>query len=80
MGRRIVEFNVEHIAPIVWNDQLFGNLAINRDQKVLIQSLIESEVQLDDFVKGKGLGLVINLFGMLISAVFQYISNTTPPI
>ncbi|KAJ6620349.1 hypothetical protein B0H10DRAFT_1091401 [Mycena sp. CBHHK59/15] len=43
------------------------NIAIDPDRKVLVQSLVESHVSetqsFDDFVPGKGLGLVISLFG-----------------
>lgn len=50
---------------------MFKNIAINPDRKVLVQSLVESHAKdqsFDDFVEGKGLGLVINLFGMLAAA------------
>ena len=36
------------------------------DRKTLLQSLVEAhneEMVFDDFVKGKGRGLVVNLFG-----------------
>ena len=64
-----VEFNVEHVSSIKWNDDGFKNIAIDPDRKVLIQSLVESHAQgyvFDDFVQDKGRGLVINLFGELI--------------
>jgi hypothetical protein len=66
-----VKFNVEHVNSIEWNDEMFKNIAINPDRKVLVQSLVESHAKdqsFDDFVEGKGLGLVINLFGMLAAA------------
>jgi hypothetical protein len=60
-----VEFNVEKVSKIAWNDKVFKNLAMDHGRKVLVQSLIKSHADhpLDDFVTGKGLGLVINLFG-----------------
>lgn len=61
-----VEFSVERIAPIVWNDEAFRNLVLPGDRKMLLQSLVEAhngDLQFDDFVQGKGHGLVINLFG-----------------
>jgi hypothetical protein len=72
MGRCIVEFNVEHIDSILWNVEIFNKIAMDPDRKVLICSLMESHAQggqLDDLVQGKGLGLVINLFGMVTTAI-----------
>ena len=61
---------MEHVSPIKWNDEGFKKIAIDPDRKILIQSLIESHAKghpFDDFVQGKGRGLVINLFGELAS-------------
>ncbi|THH06995.1 hypothetical protein EW146_g9450 [Bondarzewia mesenterica] len=61
-----LEFNVENVSPIQWNDEAFKNLSLEPEQKLLVESLIESHAQdrpIDDFIEGKGLGLVINLFG-----------------
>ncbi len=66
-----VEYNVDHITPIEWNDEAFGRLVLTQERKTLLRSLIESHGRLsssgegafDDFVHGKGQGLVINLFG-----------------
>jgi len=61
-----VEFNVEKICEVDWNTDAFANLVLPDDRKHLLQSLIEAhhkEVGFDDFIKGKGYGLVINLFG-----------------
>ncbi|KAI0922719.1 hypothetical protein AcV5_009616 [Taiwanofungus camphoratus] len=61
-----LEFNVKHVLPIVWNDEAFANLVLPGDRKVLLQSLVEAhnaDLGFDDFVQGKGHGLVINLFG-----------------
>lgn len=53
--------------PFTWNDGAFENLVLPRDQKSLIRSLVEAHgaglASFDDFVEGKGKGLVINLFG-----------------
>ena len=71
----LVEFNVDHVHTFKWNDEPFENLVLARDQKSLIKSLVEAHaastnngakvggVVFDDFVEGKGRGLVINLFG-----------------
>ncbi|KAK7018183.1 p-loop containing nucleoside triphosphate hydrolase protein [Favolaschia claudopus] len=65
--KRWWEFNVDQITDIQWNAEAFSNLAIDPARKILVQSLVEShnsaDGSFDDFVKGKGLGLVINLFG-----------------
>ncbi|KLO07071.1 P-loop containing nucleoside triphosphate hydrolase protein [Schizopora paradoxa] len=63
-----LEFSVEDIQTFSWNDEPFTNLVLARDQKSLILSLVESHMHrtskhFDDFVQGKGQGLVINLFG-----------------
>ena len=61
-----VEFNVEKISDIQWNDEAFANLVLPAGRKQLLQSLVEAHNQdlgFDDFVQGKGQGLVINLFG-----------------
>jgi hypothetical protein len=62
----VVEFNVELVSPINWNDEAFRNLVLPGDRKMLLQSLVEAhnnDLGFDDFVQGKGHGLVINLFG-----------------
>lgn len=64
--RATVEFNVEHVQPIAWNDEAFANLVLPPGRKALLQSLVEahhSDIGFDDFIQGKGHGLVINLYG-----------------
>ncbi|KAM5546005.1 hypothetical protein V8D89_000131 [Ganoderma adspersum] len=64
--RELFEFNIQHVQPIVWNDEAFENLVLPDDRKDLLKSLVEShnsDSGFDDFVQGKGHGLVINLFG-----------------
>lgn len=62
-----VEFNVEDVTTIEWSDEPFENLVLHPDQKALIRSLVSRHdmdtTGFDDFVKGKGRGLIINLFG-----------------
>lgn len=64
----IVEFVVELVEPFQWNNEAYANLVIPPEQKMLLTTLVESHnsspaAKFDDFVEGKGLGLVINLFG-----------------
>ena len=62
--------------PIEWNDEPFNNLVLNGNQKTLVKALVDahydknsatgrslSYARFDDFVQGKGQGLVINLYG-----------------
>lgn len=64
--RSPVEFNVKHVQPIVWNEEAFTNLVLADDRKHLLRSLVDAhsaDLGFDDFVQGKGQGLIINLFG-----------------
>ncbi|KAF6758888.1 P-loop containing nucleoside triphosphate hydrolase protein [Ephemerocybe angulata] len=61
-----VEFNIELIEDVEWNNDAFSNLVLPAGRKDLLQSLVEAhhrEIGFDDFIKGKGHGLVINLYG-----------------
>ena len=61
-----VEFSVDKIQDIEWNEDAFNNLVLPHDHKYLLKSLIQAhnnEIGFDDFIKGKGHGLVVNLFG-----------------
>ncbi|KAF8060680.1 hypothetical protein FPV67DRAFT_1511033 [Lyophyllum atratum] len=61
-----LEFDVEKVNDVDWNEDAFANLVLPADRRHLLQSLVEAhhqEAGFDDFIKGKGHGLVINLFG-----------------
>ncbi|KAH9922160.1 P-loop containing nucleoside triphosphate hydrolase protein [Amylocystis lapponica] len=63
-----LEFSIDHIEKFEWNNQAFDHLVIPPEQKGVLKTLVESHnagasTKFDDFVPGKGLGLVINLFG-----------------
>lgn len=66
-----VEYNVNHVSDIEWNDEAFAGLVLPAERKTFLRSLIEVHGRLnssgpggfDDFVRGKGQGLVINLYG-----------------
>ncbi|KAK7452678.1 hypothetical protein VKT23_012079 [Stygiomarasmius scandens] len=60
-----LEFNVEKVSDVQWNDEAFANLVLPADRKLMLKSLVEAHHResFDDFIKGKGHGLVINLFG-----------------
>lgn len=62
--KRWVEFNIDLVEPIVWNESAFANLVLPAEKKMLIQALVEAHqekdrVGFDDFIVGKGQGLVI---------------------
>jgi len=67
LTRCIAEFAVADIKDINWNPAAFAQLAIPAKQKEVIQALAEAhtsretEHTFDDFVVGKGLGLIILL-------------------
>ncbi|KAF9449629.1 P-loop containing nucleoside triphosphate hydrolase protein [Macrolepiota fuliginosa MF-IS2] len=61
-----LEFSVSLITPVEWNTGAFTNLVLPPGRKDLLKSLIEAhhkQLNFDDFIKGKGHGLVINLYG-----------------
>lgn len=61
-----MEFNVELVQTITFNEEAFRNLVLPAGRKTMLQSLVEAhnaDLGFDDFVKGKGHGLVINLYG-----------------
>lgn len=58
--------SVSKIRPIEWSPEPFANLVLPGKRKELLQDLIEahtSELDFDDFVSGKGRGLIVNLNG-----------------
>src|SRR5271154_3354582 len=63
----IVEFVVDDIREIIWNPSSFDNLAIPPATKQVITAMTEAHVsqasddEFDDFVVGKGQGLIILL-------------------
>ncbi|THG94989.1 hypothetical protein EW026_g6583 [Hermanssonia centrifuga] len=65
--RKWLVFNVEDVDDIHWNLEAFEYLDLLDDKKEIVQTLIESHTQkaaiFDDFVPGKGLGLIFALHG-----------------
>ena len=64
----VVEFSVDFINTFEWNEEAYQNLVIPPGQKSVLKTLVEAHStgpasKIDDFVKGKGMGLVINLYG-----------------
>ncbi|WAO93113.1 AAA domain-containing protein [Fusarium falciforme] len=62
------EFAVSDITPITWNEKLLGNLVIPDEEKQLLLALVahtakEEDGGFDDFIEGKGKGLILLLAG-----------------
>ncbi|KAI1453075.1 hypothetical protein F4805DRAFT_387758 [Annulohypoxylon moriforme] len=59
------EFNIDNISPVMWNDRLFGNLVLDKQEKEMLLALVTHSTEgnddgFDDFLEGKGkLGLLI---------------------
>ncbi|KAG5637602.1 hypothetical protein H0H81_003994 [Sphagnurus paluster] len=71
-----LEFDVEKIEDVDWNQDAFANLVLPTDRKHLLQSLVEAhhrEIGFDDFIKGKGHGLVINFSDLQVSATSEHV-------
>lgn len=62
-----VEFAIDDISNIVWNPSSFANLAIPSQKKQLVLALAKAHLSetsdhtFDDFVVGKGRGLIMLL-------------------
>ncbi|KAI0922610.1 hypothetical protein AcV5_009538 [Taiwanofungus camphoratus] len=68
LNKQWLEFSVDHVEPFQWNDEGFTQLVIPAEHKMILKTLVETyssgtAMKFDDFISGKGLGLVINLFG-----------------
>ncbi|KAI9068180.1 P-loop containing nucleoside triphosphate hydrolase protein [Trametes sanguinea] len=66
--KEFLEFIVERVERFEWNNEAFEQLVIPPAHKTVLKTLVESHsvglaAKFDDFVSGKGHGLVINLFG-----------------
>ena len=62
----LVEFNINLVAEVEWNDKAFKNLVLLAEKKSLLQSIVHAHhkgLNSDDFVKEKGQGLIVNLSG-----------------
>ncbi|KAA8900259.1 hypothetical protein FN846DRAFT_959205 [Sphaerosporella brunnea] len=64
-----LEFPVQTVEDIAWNDKAFESLVLPDDQKAIVRALVESHTAssgsntIDDIVAGKGRGLVSVLHG-----------------
>lgn len=66
-AKRWLEFHVERITPIKFNDTAFQSFALPADQKDSILALVESQVEnkesFDDVIQGRGKGVIMLLSG-----------------
>jgi hypothetical protein len=64
-----VEFYVDRLGPVEWNEGAFEHLVLPARQKSLVKALVESHMReatedgFDDVIKGKGRGLISILHG-----------------
>jgi hypothetical protein len=60
-----LNFYVDDIKPVLWNDAAWGHLVYNEDQKDPVHTFVEHhrriKAGIDDVITGKGLGLIILL-------------------
>ncbi|KAI1213008.1 P-loop containing nucleoside triphosphate hydrolase protein [Annulohypoxylon truncatum] len=65
--KQFLEFFVDKVAPIEWNERCFDDLVLDQDTKKTVQAVVSSHSSsregFDDIVKGKGQGLVCVLHG-----------------
>ncbi len=66
-AKRWLDFFVDLVSDISWNDAAFDSLVLPCDQKELIMSFAEAQVQnrqtFDDVIEGKGKGIIMLLSG-----------------
>ena len=62
-----VYFYVDDISPVVWNDEAYGHLVYQEEQKDLVLTFVDNHQRLkggvDDVIMGKGQGLILLLSG-----------------
>ena len=62
-----VTFDINLVKDFEWSDEPINNLVLPSETKELIKALVEKHSghtsTFDDFIQGKGQGLIINLFG-----------------
>ncbi|RDW76993.1 ATPase-2 [Coleophoma cylindrospora] len=62
-----LNFFVDDITPVVWNDEAYGHLVYPEEQKDLVLTFVETHHRLgtsiDDVIMGKGQGLIVLLSG-----------------
>jgi SpoVK/Ycf46/Vps4 family AAA+-type ATPase len=62
-----VNFYVDDIKPVNWNDDAYEHLVYSEEQKDLVLSLVDNHKRLmkgvDDVIVGKGQGLIVLLSG-----------------
>lgn len=63
-----LDFFIEQLSLVAWNDKCFDQLVLPQSQKDLVQALVATHSQrgdggFDDIIKGKGKGLIMVLHG-----------------
>lgn len=65
--KRWLDFYVERLSPIRWNEKCFDQLVLADSSKKIVRALVSDHLlasdTFDDIVEGKGKGLVLALHG-----------------
>ncbi|KAL9089773.1 MAG: hypothetical protein Q9165_005567 [Trypethelium subeluteriae] len=67
--KKWVKLPVDKLRPVGWNENAFGNLAVDDDTKELVRALVTNKIEADkgtDLVAGKGTGLILLLHGKVV--------------
>lgn len=66
-SKRWLVFDVNHVAHLEFNSKSFQSLMIEKEKKTMIRSLVTQHGSegddFDDFIEGKGRGLIFLLYG-----------------
>jgi hypothetical protein len=69
--KKWLQFYIDSVQEIVWNEDAFASLVAPAEQKELILAFAESQAkhkdQFDDVIQGKGRGIILLLSGPPVS-------------
>ncbi|KAH6693328.1 P-loop containing nucleoside triphosphate hydrolase protein [Leptodontidium sp. MPI-SDFR-AT-0119] len=66
-NKQWLNFYVDDLKPVVWNDEAYGHLVYPEEQKDLVLTFVDNhqrmKARVDDVIMGKGQGLILLLSG-----------------
>ncbi|KAL2061152.1 hypothetical protein VTL71DRAFT_7425 [Oculimacula yallundae] len=66
-NKKWLNFYVDDLKPVVWNDEAYGHLVYPEEQKDLVLTFVDNhqrmKARVDDVIMGKGQGLILLLSG-----------------
>ncbi|PVH79303.1 putative AAA family ATPase [Cadophora sp. DSE1049] len=66
-NKQWLNFYVDDLQPVVWNDEAYGHLVYPEEQKDLVLTFVDNhqrmKARVDDVIMGKGQGLILLLSG-----------------